>query len=276
MEYFVSTHPEHAKAKVSIESIIESAKVALIELDKAIEINAAALAAGDKITKSQIVYLNTRIMNDVREHGHTILNYAELGHVTNNYRGYNKKTSPSRARELCLEEVDKAHQSLTSLRNFQKKFIDEAGTNGLSIGHWFVSLNDNFLRKVRVIDGLECVKCGAILTRGGMKVHLNSFVCAVATATKDVKHNKWVEVVDGAQIAAIRQAGTQYAIVPSGFSMWVPPWVIKEIECWQTNPQFAGLNMSDYLAKMSPDGTQLPVKVSTETTETTEVSPKGQ
>lgn len=240
IERWASRNYRLVKQPVTVDEIVE---VAQRGLDQMVDVFRENQAAYDSLTNG------TRAQNT--------FNYMQHGGGLNDitgHRRYRYTLSRLNAQDYESESanIDQFNTQLAQHIDTQANFIEQAKMGKLNATSIFVDSMQPQVSAAKVFDGVLCKDCGHVISKTVYKQHLSSLKCMKDTTDRDLREQGWVELDNGPHITAVKSANIPVELRPSGYTMWVEPWVGAAIQSFDKNKGFAGLKLSDYIRKMKP------------------------
>jgi len=99
----------------------------------------------------------------------------------------------------------------------------------------------------------KCPNCGKDTKAISITRHMAGQQCLVDTASRDVRDSGYEELIIHKHLGSVIKANVGAQPRPKEYTYWVQPWVNEAIQQFEKHPGFAGLSLSEYLAKMGTD-----------------------
>lgn len=149
-------------------------------------------------------------------------------------------------------KIDEFNTSLAQMIDTQEKFIQQVKAGKLGATAIFIDSVNPQVSAAKIFDGVLCKDCGHVIAKTVYKQHLSSLKCMKETTDRDLREQGWVELDYGPHITAVKTANIPVELRPSGYTMWVEPWVGSALQAYEKNKGFAGMKLSEYIRKMKP------------------------
>lgn len=140
---------------------------------------------------------------------------------------------------------------LRLIQNMNKAFLKDRLTNNQSkyaVSAYTVS-DDVIILNTVVPESAGCPKCGALLGRYSSK-HMRSPSCMGRVVSNLNENRGWVKVQDTSVIKAIEDSGLEHDTQPVQYVTYAPKWVVDAATKFKKSGGYAGMKLSQYLAKM--------------------------